>query len=57
MADPGIIPGTLEESNVDVVTAMVEMIDVMRAYEANQKVVQVQDQTLEKTVNEVGRVG
>ncbi|NLP18997.1 MAG: flagellar hook-basal body protein [Firmicutes bacterium] len=57
VADPGIVSGTLEESNVDVVTAMVEMIDVMRAYEANQKVVQVQDQTLGKTVNEVGRVG
>ena len=49
--------GSLEEANVDVVTAMVDMITVMRTYEANQKVLQVQDQTLEKVVNEVGRVG
>lgn len=57
VAGARIIPGTLEQSNVDVVTALVEMIEVMRTYEANQKVLQVQDQTLEKAVNEVGRVG
>jgi flagellar basal-body rod protein FlgF len=48
--------GVLEQSNVNVVSAMVDIIAVMRAYEANQKAVTVQDQTLEKTVNEMGRV-
>lgn len=57
VAAAGIIQGALEQSNVDAVTAMVEMIDVLRAYEANQKVLQAQDQTLEKAVNEVGRLG
>ena len=33
---------------------MVDMITVTRAYEANQKVLQAQDGTLEKAVNQVG---
>jgi len=35
---------------------MVNMISIMRAYEANQKVVQSIDATLDKAVNEVGRL-
>jgi flagellar basal-body rod protein FlgF len=53
---PRIIQGALEQANVNAVTAMVEMIAGIRAYEANQKALQTQDQTLEKAVNEVGRV-
>lgn len=45
-----------EQSNVNVVDEMVDMITVMRAYEANQKVLQAQDDTLQKAVNEVGAV-
>ncbi|HWQ71479.1 MAG TPA: flagellar hook-basal body complex protein [Desulfitobacteriaceae bacterium] len=48
--------GALEASNVDTATQMVQMITVMRAYEANQKVIQTQDATLEKAVNEVGKI-
>lgn len=48
--------GYLEQSNVNVVKEMVSMISVMRAYEANQKVLQAQDGTLEKAVNEIGAV-
>ncbi|HEY5584837.1 MAG TPA: flagellar hook-basal body complex protein [Ruminiclostridium sp.] len=48
--------GYTEQSNVDVVSEMVDMITVMRAYEANQKVLQAQDETLQKAVNEVGSV-
>jgi flagellar basal-body rod protein FlgF len=57
-AHPGnpVRQGVLEKSNVNVVTAMVDMIAVIRAYEANQKAIQVQDQTLDKAVNDVGRV-
>jgi len=32
------------------------MISVMRSYEANQKILQNQDNTLDKLVNEVGAV-
>jgi flagellar basal-body rod protein FlgF len=34
---------------------MVEMIEVQRSYEANQKSVLTADQTLGKLINEVGR--
>jgi len=47
---------SLEQSNVDVMTEMVNMMSVMRTYETNQKIVQYLDQTLSKTVNEVGAV-
>jgi flagellar basal-body rod protein FlgG len=50
-----LVQGFLEGSNVSPVEEMVAMIQVMRAYEANQKAVQAHDQTLEKAVNEVGR--
>lgn len=48
--------GAFEASNVDAASQMVQMISVMRAYEANQKVIQTQDATLEKAVNEVGKI-
>ncbi|HHY37011.1 MAG TPA: flagellar hook-basal body protein [Firmicutes bacterium] len=53
---PRILQGALEQANVNVVAAMVDMIACLRAYEANQKAIQTQDQTLEKVVNEVGRI-
>jgi len=46
----------LEHSSVNTVQEMVDMITVMRAYEANQKMVHAIDGTLEKACNEVGRV-
>ncbi|HOQ00329.1 MAG TPA: flagellar hook-basal body protein [Acetivibrio clariflavus] len=48
--------GYIEQSNVDAVNEMINMITVMRAYEANQKIIQALDGTLEKAVNEVGSV-
>jgi flagellar basal-body rod protein FlgG len=48
--------GYVEQSNVSVVSEMVDMITVMRAYEANQKMVLFIDGTLDKACNEVGRV-
>ncbi len=48
--------GTLEASNVNVVDEMVSMIQIARAYEAGQKIIQTEDQTLDKTVNTVGSV-
>ncbi|MHB8061522.1 MAG: flagellar hook-basal body protein [Ruminiclostridium sp.] len=54
--DGTVSQGYVEQSNVNVVSEMVDMITVMRAYEANQKVLQAQDDTLQKAVNEVGAV-
>jgi flagellar basal-body rod protein FlgG len=49
--------GFLESSNISVVDSMVEMIRFQRNYEANQKSVTSEDETLQKAVNDVGRVG
>ncbi len=46
--------GFLEGSNVNIVKEMVDMITVMRSYEANQKLLQFHDNTLDKLVNQVG---
>lgn len=48
--------GYTELSNVNIIREMVDMITVMRAYEANQKVLQAIDSTLDDAVNQVGRV-
>ncbi|MCR5580107.1 MAG: flagellar hook-basal body protein [Pseudobutyrivibrio sp.] len=48
--------GMLEASNVNVVDEMVSMIQIARAYEAGQKMIQTEDSTLDKTVNQVGQV-
>lgn len=56
VATPLVSQGFVEESNVEPIGEMINMIEVMRAYEANQKVIQTIDTTLDKAVNEVGRV-
>ncbi|WP_068777426.1 flagellar hook-basal body protein [Paenibacillus sp. FJAT-26967] len=48
--------GFVERSNVDPTQAMVDMTTAARAYEANQKMVQFYDRSMDKLVNEVGRV-
>lgn len=48
--------GYLENSNVDATMVTVDLNAAYRAYEANQKVVQYYDSSLQKAVNEVGRV-
>ncbi|MGE8207064.1 flagellar hook-basal body protein [Heyndrickxia sp. NPDC080065] len=48
--------GYLEASNVDVSQTMTEMLSTYRSFEANQKVLQAYDKSMEKAVNEIGRV-
>ncbi|MGD7043010.1 flagellar hook-basal body protein [Jeotgalibacillus proteolyticus] len=48
--------GSLERSNVDSARTMTDMMTSYRAFEANQKVLQAYDRSMEKAVNEVGRV-
>ncbi|RCW44846.1 flagellar hook-basal body protein [Paenibacillus prosopidis] len=48
--------GYVERSNVDPAQAAVDLMAALRAYEANQKVIQFYDQTLSKAVNDVGRI-
>jgi len=55
-SDIQVRQGYLETSNVNVVKEMVDMITAYRAYEASQKAIQAQDQTLNRAVNDVGNV-
>lgn len=48
--------GYLERSNVDPAQSVVDLMAALRAYEANQKVIQFYDNSLQKAVNEVGKV-
>ena len=45
----------LEKSNINAVYEMVTMIEVQRAYEANQKVIQTDDQLLGRLINGIGQ--
>lgn len=47
--------GYLESSNVNVVTEMVNLITLNRAFSYDQKIIQTQDNLLNKTVNDLGR--
>ena len=55
-SDARIDQGCIETSNVNVVSEMVNMITISRAYQAGQKVINSIDSTLDKAVNQVGRV-
>ena len=55
-AKSNVLQGFLEQSNVNVVREMTQMIAITRAYEANQKVIQAMDASLDQAVNSVGRV-
>lgn len=55
-AQGGVRQGFYEASNLDPAQTMVDMLEALRAYEANQRVVQAYDQTLEKLFSEVGKV-
>lgn len=48
--------GYIERSNVDSARTMTDLLTAYRAFEANQKVLQAYDQSMQKAVNEVGRV-
>ena len=55
-ADAQVRQGYLEMSNTSVVKEMVNMISISRQYEANQKMITTFDDTIDKSVNQVGRV-
>ncbi len=50
-----VIQNRLEGSNVNSVQEMVKMISLARNYEANQKMIQTHDSTLNRAVNDIGR--
>lgn len=48
--------GFLEQSNVDMSKTMTEMMTAYRAFEANQKILQAYDRSMEKAANEIGKL-
>ncbi len=48
--------GYLEMANVQVVSEMVNLISITRAYESNQKIIQTYDGSLDIAVNQLGRL-
>ncbi|UII55709.1 flagellar hook-basal body protein [Cytobacillus spongiae] len=49
--------GYIERSNVDASRTMTDMLTAYRAFEANQKVLQAYDRSMDKAANEIGRIG
>ncbi|MGC8718140.1 MAG: flagellar hook-basal body protein [bacterium] len=52
---PYIEPFALENSNVNTVREMVELISAYRAYESNQKVIQAEDGITDRLISDLGR--
>lgn len=54
--NPGVSQRYLESSNVDVSAESVNLIEIMRAYEASQKLIQREDELTDLAINRVGAV-
>ena len=54
---PKVLQGSVEASNVNPITEMVQMIEVNRAYEANQKIIQAEESALGTLINQVSKFG
>ena len=52
--EPEIIQGYLEQSNVQPLREMVDLVLISRAYEANQKIITSVDQQMQKTLDALG---
>ncbi|MCG8539865.1 MAG: flagellar hook-basal body protein [Clostridia bacterium] len=51
-----VLQGRLEQSNVDTIKEMVEMMTLYRGYESSQKVIKAYDETMARAVNEIGKI-
>ena len=56
-AQPEVHSGFIERSNVDPSTELTELMATQRQLEANANMIHIQDETLDKLVNDVGRIG
>lgn len=55
-SDAAINSGYLEMANVQIVSEMVNLISITRAYESNQKIIQTYDNTLDIAANQLGKI-
>jgi flagellar basal-body rod protein FlgG len=56
LPNPVLAQGYLEKSNVNLVDEMVDLIEVSRTYQINQRLLRAQDEILEKAVTQIGVV-
>ncbi|WP_026691564.1 flagellar hook-basal body protein [Alteribacter aurantiacus] len=56
-ADYQIQQGFVERSNVDAAQTMTDMMATLRSFEANQRMLQSYDKSMERAVNDIGRIG
>ncbi|MDM7461930.1 MAG: flagellar basal-body rod protein FlgF [bacterium] len=56
LPNPRVVAGALEQSNVNMVREMVQMIELLRVYETHQRAVQAHDETLGKAINELPKI-
>lgn len=55
-SDAAVNSGYLEMANVQIVSEMVNLISITRAYESNQKIIQTYDNTLDIAANQLGKI-
>lgn len=48
--------GAIERSNVDTTTELTSLMDVQRQLQANANMIQTQDETLDKLINDAGKI-
>lgn len=51
-----VLQGYLEKSNVSAIDEMVDMIQMYRGFESDQKVINAYDQIMQKAANEIGKI-
>jgi flagellar basal-body rod protein FlgG len=56
VAKPQVMAGTLEQSNVNTVRSLVQMITVSRGFDMAQKAIQTQDELLKHAQSELGKL-
>ncbi|MHC1765505.1 MAG: flagellar hook-basal body protein [Verrucomicrobiia bacterium] len=54
VAQPSVRQGCLEGANTTAVSEMANLITAMRAFEANQRVIQLQDERMSRAISELG---
>lgn len=54
--DSVVLQSAVETANTNTADVMVDLMQISREFEANQKILQAADQTLQKAVNELGKV-
>lgn len=54
VANPVVIQGSVEGSNVKPLREMVDLVNIARAYEANQKIIQTSDEIMKRTLETLG---